>query len=537
MKKTKSISNKRYLMYSIVFYSISSINSIISSLLLGKLMDEANSGKLNSFLLYSLITIILVLLDIACMKIGIFFRMMFVKNKSVELRSKVISSLFKMPIRKFLQNDESFYMNVLTNDIDRIREDKYRSVPLIIFYFIRLLCAFIAMISINPTILITFILSFAFMASVPQLFTKKMKKLQTESSISNEEYMFNLKDIIQGIETLKLNHAITSYEMKFNCISKEQLEKYRKISDLKLFVEAVSNSTEFTGQLISNTVGGILVILGKASVGDLVVVMQLGNYAFQAIRVISEKYVSLRSVRSLELKVQEVINEGNNISKIHGNDLPITDNNYNVLFDHVTLSFDDRVILKDFSYLFISGKTYGIIGPSGSGKTTIAKLMLKYYNNYTGNIFFNNLDIRRHSEFTLVQKIKYVSQTPYMFNDTIYNNIVLGKDFSKNKVASVLRLTNLYDLFLRYKDQSIGDNGNRVSGGEKQRIALARALLDDPAIIIFDEPTSALDPVNADAIMNTIFSLNGITRIVITHNHDINLLNRFDHIIEVRPIQ
>lgn len=137
------------------------------------------------------------------------------------------------------------------------------------------------------------------------------------------------------------------------------------------------------------------------------------------------------------------------------------------------------------------------------------------------------------SDSYIYANVKYVSQDTFLFNDSIANNITLYRDYDKNEFEKVVCQTNLGELIKSYGEQSIGDFGNKISGGERQRIALARALLKQPEVIIFDEPTSALDPINTKEILETIFTLENVTRIVVTHIWDKDLLDKFDGVIRL----
>ena len=158
---------------------------------------------------------------------------------------------------------------------------------------------------------------------------------------------------------------------------------------------------------------------------------------------------------------------------------------------------------------------------------------MRYYEPTTGQIKLDNQDLESVDESGLYKKIKYVNQTPYLFNDTISNNITMLHEYDEKTVNDVLEYTNLSKLANQTENEKIGDFGSKISGGEKQRIALARALLSKPEIIFFDEPTSSLDPENQKLVERMIFNLTNITRIVITHNQEEEFLSQFDKVIRL----
>ena len=177
-----------------------------------------------------------------------------------------------------------------------------------------------------------------------------------------------------------------------------------------------------------------------------------------------------------------------------------------------------------------------MVGESGSGKSTMFKLLLKYFNNYEGNILLGGQNIKELSENEIYSKVGIITQTPYLFNATFYDNITLFSGNPKKdseEYKSLLKDLNLTALAEQVGDVPLGDFGDNISGGERQRINIARTMLKKPEILIFDEPTTGLDPENAALIDNFIFNHKGITRIVISHNWAEDYLSRFDEIIKL----
>lgn len=202
-----------------------------------------------------------------------------------------------------------------------------------------------------------------------------------------------------------------------------------------------------------------------------------------------------------------------------------------VSYDKVSFAFGERQLYQDFSYGFRAGGCYAIVGESGRGKSTLVKLLLKYYDDYSGHILLSGQDIRKLSEREIYGKTGVVDQASYLFNASLYENITLFQDTpakdSKEyeKLLEDLKLTALAE---RVGDAPLGDFGDNISGGERQRIAVARALAGRPELLIFDEPTASLDPATRDLLNELIFSLKGYTRIVITHDRREEYIARFD---------
>ncbi len=177
-------------------------------------------------------------------------------------------------------------------------------------------------------------------------------------------------------------------------------------------------------------------------------------------------------------------------------------------------------------------KSYAIIGNSGSGKSTLAKILMKVNEDYGGEISFANGNFKDFSEEELYDSIYYIPQNPIVFEDTFINNIGMADDgLDRDRIEGIIDRVGLSRVYHEKMDGVI-KNGS-LSGGEKKKLELARALYKESEVLIFDEPTSGLDPESARSIEGLIESLDNLTRIVITHNQDKAYLQSFDHVINI----
>jgi ABC-type multidrug transport system fused ATPase/permease subunit len=192
----------------------------------------------------------------------------------------------------------------------------------------------------------------------------------------------------------------------------------------------------------------------------------------------------------------------------------------------------EKYILQNISIKLDMGKSYAIIGPSGSGKSTLLRMLAGGIPDIDGSIFVDNHKLDLNKGENLISSISYIQQEAYIFNTTIQNNITLFKSVEDKILNSVIKQACLTEVIeekgLNY---CCGDNGSNLSGGEKQRKAIARCLLRDKNIILADEITSAIDVVSADKIYNTILSFDNKLRVVVTHKIEAGLLKRCDSIM------
>ena len=194
-----------------------------------------------------------------------------------------------------------------------------------------------------------------------------------------------------------------------------------------------------------------------------------------------------------------------------------------VVFEHVEFSYDEsKKILKDINFTLIAGKSIAIVGPSGSGKSTIVNLIPRLYDVDSGRVTFDGIDVRKLDLKFLRDQVGVVSQETYLFNGTIRDNLLYAKpDATEEEMEEALKKANIWDFVSNQEkgiDTEVGNRGLKLSGGEKQRISIARIILKDPTIFIFDEATSALDSISEKKIQEAIDPIiRSKTSILIAH--------------------
>lgn len=200
----------------------------------------------------------------------------------------------------------------------------------------------------------------------------------------------------------------------------------------------------------------------------------------------------------------------------------LTPENTAIVFDHVDFGYDNRTVLHDLSFTIPANRTTAIVGPSGSGKSTICNLIARFYDVSAGAITLGGRDVRDYTCDSLLKNMSMVFQNVYLFRDTIRNNILFGRpDASEDELVAAAKKARCHDFIMALPDgydTIVGEGGSSLSGGEKQRISIARAILKDAPIVILDEATASIDPENEHLIQEAISALtHGKTIITIAH--------------------
>ena len=209
-----------------------------------------------------------------------------------------------------------------------------------------------------------------------------------------------------------------------------------------------------------------------------------------------------------------------------------------IRFDHVSFSYlPDKPLLTDIDFHVPSGQMYAIVGPSGSGKSTVVNLIPRLYDVQDGRVTINGVDVRYIDLEYLRSKVGVVTQDTYLFNGSIKENLLYAKaDATDEELIDACKTANIYDFILNQPegfDTMVGNRGLKLSGGEKQRLSLARVILKNPRILILDEATSALDSISENSIQNALEAMmQGRTSIVIAHR--LSTILKADKILVVK---
>ena len=506
---------------------VSSFFTILPSIITGKIVDEGLLKKdLNALILYIglslLVTLIASLIGVAEHYINTWIA----QHITFDMRNQMYSHLQQMSQRFFTTNNQGDIITRMTSDIDGVKSVITSTFSSILSNSITLIIALIAMFQKN------WILALVGIVIVP-LFTIPTRKAGKKRwSLTNESQQVN--DEVNGI----LNETLSvSGQLLVKLFGKEKYEyaRYEK-ANRKMIGLNIKESmagrwfivvlTTFTsvGPMLIYLAGGIIMMKydPNLSIGDITVLVALLGRIYMPVN--SLLNIQVDWIRSMALFTRifdyfdipvEIKNSDNAITpeKVTGD----------VVFEHVEFAYEQpKTILKDISFTLNAGKSIAIVGPSGSGKSTIVNLIPRLYDVDSGKVTFDGVDVRDLDLRFLRDQVGVVSQETYLFNGTIRDNLLYAKpDATEDEMVEALKKANIYDFVEKQEkgiDTEVGNRGLKLSGGEKQRISIARIILKDPTIFIFDEATSALDSISEKKIQDAIDPIiKSKTSILIAH--------------------
>lgn len=460
----------------------------------------------------------------------------YIRKTLVYLKNDVFSSVLKKDMKSFGEENSAKYISVLTNDVNMIEQDYILNIFNLVNYAVAFVLAFASVLSIN--VLVTIVIFAVGIATftIPQLFGKKLSQKKSEYSSEMEVLTAKTKDLLSGFEVIR-NFNI--YDKAKQVYEKSNTNTEIKKQKFSVFSGVVDSVAELMGTLMfiaPIVFGGYFVMKGSMTVGTLVALIQLMNNLANPLANSIQIINKIRSLKSISEKIKGIVknDHGNNDEELFN----LTSFNKNIEFKNVSFSYDGfKNAIENVNLTFEKGKKYALVGASGSGKSTILKLLLRYYDTYSGGIILDGLDLQKINVDDIYRNLSVIQQNVFMFDGSIRDNIGLYGDYSSEQILKAAEDAGLLK-FIKSLDkginEKIGENGGRLSGGEKQRIAIARALIKNSSILLLDEGTSALDNETAYNIEKSILSLKDITSIVVTHKLMGEVLKRYDEIIVVK---
>ena len=506
---------------------VSSTFSLLPSIITGKIIDEGllkqDLPRLIQLLGLSLaVTLGANLINV----LQSYLNSWIAQHITYDMRNQMFKHLQSMSHRFFTNNNQGDIITRMTSDISGVQSVITNTLTSILSNSITLIVALVAMYQKN------WILATIGIIIVP-LFTIPTKQVgKTRWEITNDAQ--DSQDEINGI----LNETLSvSGQLLVKLFNKEEVEYQRyeklnkKMTNLHIkesmagrWFRLVLSTFSSIGPMLIYLVGGILIMQYDSSltVGDITVLVSLLSRMYSPVNSLLNFSVDWIRSMSLFTRIFEYFDMEPEIKNCT---YPITlkDPKGSIQFKNVDFHYNpDRKILKNISFDLECGKSIAIVGPSGSGKSTIINLIPRVYDVIGGKVLFDGIDVRQLDLAFLREQIGIVTQETYLFNGTIKDNLLYAKpNATDEEIIEVCKKANIYDFIQRQPDQfntMVGNRGLKLSGGEKQRLSIARILLKDPKIFIFDEATSSLDSISEELIQGAIDPLiESKTSIIIAH--------------------
>ena len=511
-----------------------SIGALIVSWLLQQILDLIG-GYETGFSLLQLTIIALGLIGVCTVAYMISYisKPKFITRGISQYKEYVFRELTKKNISAFSGENSSTYISALTNDIQAIEKGYLWNTFTMLTSLLTFIGAMVLMIWYSPLLTLVAIGLSLLPLIAAILMGNKVAEEEKKVSDRNEIYTSTLKDCLGGFSVIKSFKAeaqmIRTFKENVQELSKAQCRKHK----MNILVEMFGTVAGIMAQLGVFIFGAYLAMSGKGiTAGTILVFVQLMNYVLSPIGTIPTCVAERKAAKALIEKIANALN----INVREESETEHHKMERSIVVKNLSFGYEaEKQILKNINYTFDLGKKYAIVGASGSGKSTMLNLLMASYHNYDGTICYDDTELREISSSNLYEIESIIQQNVFVFNATIRDNITMFHDFSEEQINEAIRLSGLSALIEeKGTDYLCGENGSGLSGGEKQRISIARSLLKKSQVLLVDEATAALDAETAYQVSSAILGLENVTSIVVTHSLDEGLLKQYDGIITLK---
>ncbi|NLB36633.1 MAG: ABC transporter ATP-binding protein, partial [Clostridiales bacterium] len=459
------------------------------------------------------------------------FRNRYMKKGLSQFKKFIFEKLLEKSIGGFGDTSSGKFISAFSNDLASIESNYLSGNINIVTQVVTFIGGVVAMTFINWRLMLCVMATTTFPCIVALKYGNKITQKEKQTSAKNAGFVDQVKDLLNGfivIKRFKAEKEVLSIFDRQNSELEEVKRKRRETGDM---VSILSESSYMIVTIVLVSIGTLFVFKDMMTIGGVLAFVQLSNYVLNPIHKIVPLYSNRKAAISLIDKLAVTIETDdycNNKIDIDRFDCVISYKNVSFAYE------EEKTVLKNINIDFEKGKSYAIVGGSGGGKSTLLRLLLGHFNNYTGEILIDGKELRDISLGSLYDVVSVIQQNVFLFASSLKDNITMFKNFPVDKYENAVRLAGLTNLLKeKGNEYNCGEGGCNLSGGEKQRVSIARCLIRETPVLLMDEATAALDNETALSVSNAILDIDGLTRIIVTHKLEECIMKKYDEIIVV----
>lgn len=457
----------------------------------------------------------------------------YIERAMLQYKNFAFRKLTEKGISSFRDESTATYLSALTNDSTSIETDYLGQQMALISKVFTFAGALVMMLWYSP-LLTAIAAGVTILPLIASLLTgSRIEAAERRVSDRNRSFTAALSDCLTGFSVVKSFKAEKEIFKLFaennRALEGEKFSKRR----IKTIVGMIGSVTGIIAQLGVFLIGSYFALSGYGlTPGVVIIFVNLMNFMISPIAELPGLLASRKAARGLIDKLATAL-ESNPVSE---GTSELTHLASGIRLENVSFGYDDsKEVLHGISAFFDAGKAYAVVGASGSGKSTMLNLLTAAAGNYRGSILIDDTELRSIASESLYELISVIQQNVFIFNASIRDNVTMFRSFPEQEIEDAISHAHLNALIAERGDGYLcGENGKGLSGGEKQRISIARSLLKKSSVLLADEATASLDAQTAHQVASDILDLDGITRIVVTHGLEESLLRRYDGIVVLK---
>ncbi len=521
-----------------VWQGISNIKTYLTDYLNYHWLNYINeNGYLSALGLIMILVVVIIFLKNIANYLALFFMTVLRNGILKDMRDDMYEKVLSLPVSFFSERRKGDIITRMTADVNEVQWASLIILEIIVKEPLTILFSVIAMLMLNVKLTLFIFIFTPIAGYIISLVGKKLKKDSHEVQQHNSAFISHIEETLSGMKIIKGFNVENRFTKKFKQITYNIFKSSNRLANRQNLAHPVS---EFMGVVVIVTIlwyGGHMVLVEKSLSPSVFLTfialayniltpakaIARAGYAIKKGMASVERIFNILDAKSPLVDKPDAIDKEDFIDKI--------------AFENVSFKYEDEMVLKNINFNIQKGEMVALVGQSGSGKTTIANLLPRLYDVNEGSIKIDGIDIRNMTKGSLRNLMGLVTQDSVLFNDTVRNNIALGKaDATQEEIIQAAKIANAHEFIMELSkgyDTNIGDSGNRLSGGQKQRLNIARAILKNPPVMVLDEATSALDTESEKLVQDALDKLmENRTSLVIAHR--LSTIKNADKIIVMR---
>ena len=463
------------------------------------------------------------------------FFITFLKNGVIkDFRNEIYNKIVKLSMSYYSEKKKGDIVARISSDVLEIDNSFLSIFELIIKEPLMILFTLISMYIISPELtgfVIIFIpISAIFISVVGKSLKRQSLKVQKEQGL----FISLVDETLNGLKIVKIFNAENAFSRKFSESTNRLYKFSNSVINKKNLAGPLSEFLGICSIAIILWYGGMMVLKENSlDASTFLVYLGLAYNILTPAKSLSKASYKIRKAYGAAERVFQVLDD-NRFIKSNEDDTSLENFSTSIDFNNVSLRYDNEDVIKNLSLIIKKGETVALVGQSGSGKSTIANLISRFYDISEGEIRVDGKNIKEVNLKSLRKLIGLVTQDSILFNDSIKNNLLIGKeDANDQEIIQALKIANAWEFVKELPEtieNNIGDSGNKLSGGQKQRLSIARAVLKNPPIMILDEATSALDSESENLVQMALDNvMKNKTSLVIAHR--LSTIQKADNIL------